>query len=147
MCSVLFLKGPTYEMSQLVSQHNPNAFFYSFEYEGRNSIFNYLFAVNTPPFPPGMSRISYLIFTEQWTHTFVLNLGVSHADEMIYLFIFPFPSIPPGLNRTETELSKKMLQVWTNFVIFGQVHFFCYFHCRIDRAIDVTWFRCFCWYF
>ncbi|XP_046631305.1 cholinesterase 1-like isoform X3 [Daphnia pulicaria] len=97
MCSVLFLKGPTYEMSQLVSQHNPNAFYYSFEFEGRNSIFNYLFAVNTPPFPP----------------------GVSHADEMIYLFIFPFPSVPPGLNRTEEELSKKMLQVWTNFVIYG----------------------------
>jgi hypothetical protein len=63
MCSVLFLKGPTYEMSQLVSQHNPNAFYYSFEFEGRNSIFNYLFAVNTPPFPPGTSRISY--FTSQ----------------------------------------------------------------------------------
>ncbi|XP_046631314.1 cholinesterase 1-like [Daphnia pulicaria] len=97
MCSVLFLKGPSYEISQLVSQHNPNAFFYSFEYEGRNSIFNYVFAGNPPPFPS----------------------GVAHADELIYLFIFPFASVPPGLNRTEEELSKKMLQVWTNFVIYG----------------------------
>jgi hypothetical protein len=46
-------------------------------------------------------------------------LGVAHADELIYLFIFPFASVPPGLNRTEEELSKKMLQVWTNFVIYG----------------------------
>ncbi|EFX83387.1 hypothetical protein DAPPUDRAFT_240264 [Daphnia pulex] len=73
MCSVLFLKGPTYENSQLVSQHNPNAFFYSFD----------------------------------------------HADELIYLFIYPFPSIPPGLNASETQHSMKMLQVWTNFVKFG----------------------------
>lgn len=47
------------------------------------------------------------------------SLGVSHADDLIYLFIFPFPSLPPGLNRTEEALSKQMLQVWTNFVIHG----------------------------
>ncbi|XP_045023594.1 LOW QUALITY PROTEIN: acetylcholinesterase [Daphnia magna] len=100
MCSVLFLKGPTYETTQLVSQHNPDAFFYSFEYEGRNSIFSYLFAMqnaNPPPIPH----------------------GVSHADELIYLFIYPFKSVPPGLNSSEIEHSMKMLQVWTNFVIFG----------------------------
>jgi len=97
MLSVLFLKAPTYETSQLVSQHNPNAFYYSFEYEGRNSIFEYTFASNPVPVPH----------------------GVSHGDEMIYLFVYPFPSIPPGLNKTEEEFSKKMLQVWTNFVKFG----------------------------
>ena len=55
MCSVLFLKGSTYETSQLASQHNPNAFFYSFEYEGRNSIYNYLFinSDSPPPIPHG----------------------------------------------------------------------------------------------
>jgi hypothetical protein len=52
---------------------------------------------------------------------FLLISGVSHADELIYLFIFPFPSVPPGLNRSETELSKQMLQIWTNFVKLGQV--------------------------
>jgi hypothetical protein len=45
--------------------------------------------------------------------------GVSHADELIYLFIYPFQSIPPGLNASETDHSMKMLQVWTNFVKFG----------------------------
>ena len=57
MCSVLFLKGSTYETSQLASQHNPNAFFYSFEYEGRNSIYNYLFinSDSPPPIPHGQN--------------------------------------------------------------------------------------------
>ena len=55
MCSVLFLKGSTYETSQLASQHNPNAFFYSFEYEGRNSIYNYVFSGNLPPIPHGFN--------------------------------------------------------------------------------------------
>lgn len=61
MCSVLFLKGPTYETTQLVSQHNPDAFFYSFEYEGRNSIFSYLFAANPPPIPHG--KLAYPLFS------------------------------------------------------------------------------------
>lgn len=55
MCSVLFLKAPTYETTQLVSQHNPDAFFYSFEFDARNSLFIYLFAANPPPIPHGMT--------------------------------------------------------------------------------------------
>ncbi|KAI9552097.1 hypothetical protein GHT06_022434 [Daphnia sinensis] len=97
MCGVLFLKEPSYETTQLASKYNADAFFYSFEYEGRNSIYNYVFAANPPPIPS----------------------GVAHADELIYLYVIPFPSIPPGLNNSETELSMKMLQVWTNFVIYG----------------------------
>ena len=54
MCSVLFLKAPTYETSQLVSQYNPNAFFYSFEFDARNSLFIYIFAANPPPIPHGV---------------------------------------------------------------------------------------------
>jgi hypothetical protein len=48
-----------------------------------------------------------------------LFLGVCHSDELIYLYVIPFPSIPPGLNVSETKLSKKMLQTWTNFVKYG----------------------------
>lgn len=39
-----------------------------------------------------------------------------HADEIMYLFTMPIPH-----NETEIELSKKMLQVWTNFAIHRQV--------------------------
>ena len=121
MLSVLFLKAPTYETSQLVSQHNPSAYYYSFEYEGRNSLFEYNFPSNAPPVPHGMN----LIFISRFRKNLLLlqilffDQGVCHGDEMIYLFVFPFPSLPPGLNRSETELSMKMLQVWTNFVILG----------------------------
>ena len=48
-----------------------------------------------------------------------MKTGVAHADELIYLYKFPFKSIPPGLNATEQVLSNKMGHVWTNFVIHG----------------------------
>nr|CAH0102948.1 unnamed protein product [Daphnia galeata] len=97
LCSVLFIKESTYENLQLIAQHNPSAFFYSFEYEGRNSLCNAFFIGNQPPVPH----------------------GVCHSDELIYFFIYPFASLPSGLNASETELSHKMLQTWTNFVKYG----------------------------
>jgi hypothetical protein len=120
MLSVLFLKAPTYETSQIVSQHNPNAFYYSFEFEGRNSLNDYSFSRNPVPVPHGIRLLAVPFFSRIKTLSiYYLDPGVAHADEMIYLFVFPFPSIPPGLNAAEEELSKKMLQVWTNFVIYG----------------------------
>ena len=53
MCSVLFLKGPTYLTAQYNAQHNPNTYWYSFNFAGRNSIFEYAFARNPPPIPHG----------------------------------------------------------------------------------------------
>lgn len=50
-----------------------------------------------------------------------VHAGVCHADEMIYLFIYPFPSDPPVLDDREKDLSMKMIQVWTNFAIYGLV--------------------------
>ncbi|XP_046449413.1 juvenile hormone esterase-like [Daphnia pulex] len=97
LSSVLFIKEGTYENLQLISQHNPSAFFYSFEYEGRNSLCNAFFIGNQPPVPH----------------------GVCHSDELIYLFVYRFTSIPPSLNASETEVSRKMLQIWTNFVKYG----------------------------
>ena len=41
------------------------------------------------------------------------------SDELIYLFKFPFPSVPPGLNATEQVVSHQMSQTWSNFVIYG----------------------------
>lgn len=55
MSGTLFLKAPTYELIQLTSQYNPESYFYSFEYEGRNSLFGYLFVGNPPPVPHGKS--------------------------------------------------------------------------------------------
>lgn len=49
-----------------------------------------------------------------------------HADEIMYLFTMPIPH-----NETEIELSKKMLQIWTNFAKYGFV-----------RKCENNW----CWY-
>lgn len=53
MCSVLFLKSPGYETVRLHSQHNPHSYWYSFNFEARNSMFIYLFVGNWPPIPHG----------------------------------------------------------------------------------------------
>ena len=60
--------------------------------------------------------IFQMIFSSVFIHT---KIGVCHSDELIYFFIYPFASIPSGLNASETELSHKMLQTWTNFVKYG----------------------------
>jgi len=41
------------------------------------------------------------------------DAGVSHEDELIYLFS---NSAFSALNKTETTFSKQMIAVWTNFV-------------------------------
>lgn len=63
MLSVLFLKAPTYETSQIVSQHNPNAFYYSFEFEGRNSLNDYSFSMNPVPVPHGIRLLAVPLFS------------------------------------------------------------------------------------
>lgn len=73
-----------------------------------------------------------------------LCIGVDHADEMIYLFIYPFPSDPPFLNEREKDLSMKMIQVWTNFAIYGLVNMFYftitqhYYLCNSIEPILIT---------
>jgi len=34
-------------------KHNPDSYWYAFNYEGRNSLFTYLFLGNYPPIPHG----------------------------------------------------------------------------------------------
>lgn len=63
MCGVLFLKDPTYQMIKNTHRYNPDSFFYSFEYEGRNSIFIYLFPNEKPPIPHG--KISFIIVIKE----------------------------------------------------------------------------------
>ena len=50
-------------------------------------------------------------------HTSDLHLcaaGVTHGDELIYLFPFPLMT---GLNEEETHVSRTMTELWTNFAI------------------------------
>jgi len=93
MCSVLFFKESCHETTILHSKFNPNSYWYSFIFEGRNSLWN---AVFRPPRPP-------------------MEHGVSHADELLYMFNFPTYTN----NATEAVLSRRMLDVWTAFAKYG----------------------------
>jgi len=92
MTGVTFIKSAGYENVMLHSKHNPNSYWYSFDFDGRYSLYFYMYFGHWPPYPH----------------------GVSHADELMYLFEFFFP-----FNATEKLLSKRMLKVWTNFAKYG----------------------------
>jgi len=92
MCSVLFFKDSCHQMVVTHSKFNPNAYWYSFKYEGDVSLWTFMFIATLPPIPH----------------------GVAHGDELIYLYYFPF-----GNGPEETVLSNRMLDVWTNFAKYG----------------------------
>ena len=69
------------------------SYFYSFEHFGESSLWNYLFPGESPPIPR----------------------GVTHGDELIYLFstgVF-------NLNDEDWEVARIMSNLWANFVIYG----------------------------
>ena len=104
--SVIEMKAPTYEYAQALSDWAPKTFYYAFNYLGRHSIYDIVFVTNKPPIPH----------------------GVTHADELLYLWVFPFPEGSDNnnrkLNASEQTVSDRMIQVWTNFVINGfDLHF------------------------
>merc|ERR1712013_903396 len=68
-------------------------YFYSFEHYGDASLWNFLFPGTQPPIPR----------------------GVTHGDELIYLFstgVF-------NLNDEDWEVARIMSNLWANFVIYG----------------------------
>jgi len=93
MVGTFFIKASTYEFMKYNELTGSESWFYSFEYEGHNSIWNILFPGDKPPIPR----------------------GVVHGDEMIYLFstkVF-------NLSEDDWNFSWKMVSLWTNFAIYG----------------------------
>lgn len=43
--------------------------------------------------------------------------GVTHADELTYLF--PYPEDVAKLNENDTKMAEKMIDLWTSFAING----------------------------
>ncbi len=56
-----------------------------------------------------MYRFGY----EEDTSHYPFKGGVSHSDDLIYLF--PYPSQVTGLNGADTEMAQKILDLWTSF--------------------------------
>ena len=89
-----FIKAATYEFMKYNTIHGGQSHFYSLEYEGENSIWNLLFMTEKPPLPH----------------------GVTHADDLIYVF-------STGLfERTghDLEISQDISSLWTSFASSGK---------------------------
>ncbi|PSN53820.1 hypothetical protein C0J52_04632 [Blattella germanica] len=92
ICGVALLKAATYRSVLENSRHEPS-FLYSFNYYGEHTKFGYGEDVDYP-FPG----------------------GVSHSDDLIYLF--PQPGLV--FNDKDREISQMMVELWTNFATYGK---------------------------
>jgi len=93
LVGTFFIKSATYEFMKYNQINGANSWFYSFEYYGEASLWNFLFPNESPPIPR----------------------GVTHGDELLYLFstgVF-------NLSEPDWDMAWKMVNLWTNFAIHG----------------------------
>jgi len=93
MVGVFFIKASTYEFMKNEVLADVDSWFYTFEYYGDHSLWNFLFPAEKPP----------------------IERGVTHGDELVYLFsmgIFNF-------NDADWDMAYKITNLWANFVIYG----------------------------
>eukprot|EP00092_Neocalanus_flemingeri_P041060 GFUD01044710.1.p1 GENE.GFUD01044710.1~~GFUD01044710.1.p1 ORF type:complete len:619 (+),score=153.32 GFUD01044710.1:28-1857(+) len=94
LVGTFFIKASTYEFMKYNQLAGAEQYLYSFEHYGEASLWNFLFPGNEqPPIPR----------------------GVTHGDELIYLFstgVF-------NLNDEDWEVARIMSNLWANFVIYG----------------------------
>jgi len=93
LVGTFFIKASTYEFMKYNHITGSESYFYSFEYYGDASLWNFLFPSDQPPIPR----------------------GVTHGDELLYLFstgVFRF-------EEDDWDMAAKMVDAWTNFVIYG----------------------------
>jgi len=93
LVGTFFIKASTYEFMKFNQLSGAENYFYSFEYFGHASLWNFLFPGEQPPIPR----------------------GVTHGDELIYLFstgVF-------NLTEEDWKIARIMSNLWANFVIHG----------------------------
>ncbi|XP_065576041.1 esterase FE4-like isoform X2 [Artemia franciscana] len=91
MAGAVSFKQGALDSARYYSRYNPNTYVYAFNYYGRLSIFQLVYG-NHPYIPR----------------------GVTHGDDLIYLF--QFTSL---FNETEQHITERMIQLWTNFGAYG----------------------------
>ncbi|XP_055856850.1 glutactin [Episyrphus balteatus] len=87
----MFIKSPIFTFAMNIAKKKCPTYVYSFDYEGEWSRFGYEFGNEHYPF----------------------NGGAHHSNDNIYLFS------THTLNGKDTEISKKMVSLWTSFAIEG----------------------------
>lgn len=95
MSGVMFLKSGLWEVANYVNRATPDVdiFFYSWEFESDDSLFPWIFISDIHIPVPG---------------------GISHADELLYLFY-----LPSDQDLRQRNMSRKMTKLWTNFAKYG----------------------------
>lgn len=95
MVGTFFIKASTYEYMKFYDLAGHDSYFYSFEYYGNSSLWNFLFPGGIPGDP--------------------IPRGVTHGDELIYLFSTGVFNLTP----MDWEIARVMSNLWANFVIYG----------------------------
>jgi len=95
MVGTFFIKASTYEYMKLTDLGGDQSYYYSFEYYGNSSLWNFLFPGGIPGDP--------------------IPRGVTHGDELIYLFSTGVFDLTP----MDWEIARMMSNLWANFVIYG----------------------------
>ena len=93
MVGTFFIKASTYEFMKFHDLGKGDSYYYSFEHYGNASLWNFLFPNEKPPIPR----------------------GVTHGDELIYLFSTNVFNLTP----MDWEIARVMSNLWANFVIHG----------------------------
>jgi len=93
MVGTFFIKASTYEFMKFHDLGSGDSYYYSFEHYGNASLWNFLFPNEKPPIPR----------------------GVTHGDELIYLFSTNVFNLSP----MDWEIARVMSNLWANFVIYG----------------------------
>lgn len=93
MFTVFYFKAAIFRTLKLHSRHQPQSYWYNFDYKGRHSMYSMLIDTTNNP----------------------VRGGVAHADDLIYLFPIPLKS----LNATEQIFSDRMVNYWVNFAYSG----------------------------
>lgn len=62
-------------------------------------------------------RPFYRFGYEQDTSRYPFKGGVTHSDDLIYIFPNP-PQVTP-LNQTDTQMAKEIIDLWTSFATNG----------------------------
>ena len=93
MVGTFFIKASTYEFMKFHDLGNGDSYYYSFEHYGNASLWNFLFPTEKPPIPR----------------------GVTHGDELVYLFSTGVFNLTP----MDWEIARVMSNLWANFVIYG----------------------------
>ncbi|KAK4299471.1 hypothetical protein Pmani_028255 [Petrolisthes manimaculis] len=95
LAGVLFLKAGSWNTAKLHANYtDAGSYHYSFDFESDDTMFRWLFmGAPATPFRP----------------------GVTHSDELMYLFSFP-----AIMEDQQLKVMDRMVQMWTNFAIYGK---------------------------